>query len=76
MPPEVWKTREFNDTLLRLFNNQDTIDWWKWCTLLFRKKGDFRIEKNYRGVIRTSNSGQDLECSNKQLYRTLDSEDS
>ena len=44
IPPEVWKTREFYDILLRLCNavyNQNLIDrWMKGCIFLFPKKGD------------------------------------
>ena len=42
--PEVWKTRQFDDILLRHCNavyNQNTIDrWMKGCILPFPKKGD------------------------------------
>ena len=58
IPPEVWKTREFDDILLWHFNtvyNQNIIDWWtKGCILLFPKKSDLGISKNYRGIIFTS----------------------
>ena len=44
IPPEVWKTRQFNDILLRHCNavyNQNPIDrWMKGCILPFPKKGD------------------------------------
>ena len=57
IPPEVWKSREFDDILLRHCNavyNQNTIDkWTKRCILLFSKKGDLRIAKNYRGITLT-----------------------
>ena len=57
-PPEVWKTRKFDDILLQYYNavyNQNTIDrWTKGCTLPFPKKGDFRIAKNYCGITLTS----------------------
>ena len=50
IPPEVWKTRQF-DILLRHCNavyNQNLIDrWMKRCILSFLKKGDLRIAKNY-----------------------------
>ena len=43
IPPEVWKTRQFDNILLRLCNavyNQHPIDrWMKGCILLFPKKG-------------------------------------
>ena len=54
IPPEVWKTREFNDILLQRSSaicNQNTIDrWTKGYILPFPKKGDLGIAKNYRGV--------------------------
>ena len=44
IPPEVWKTRQFDDILLRQCNavyNQNPIDrWMKGCILPFPKKGD------------------------------------
>ena len=58
LPPEVWKTRKFNDLLLWYCNavyNQNTIErWTKICISPFSKKGDFRIAKNYRGITLTS----------------------
>ena len=58
IPPEAWKTRKFDDTLLRRCNavyNQNLIDrWMKWCTLPFPKKGDLGLAKNYRGITLTS----------------------
>ena len=58
IPPEVWKTRPFNDILLRHCNavyNQNPIDrWMKGCILPFPKKGDLRFAKNYRGITLTS----------------------
>ena len=54
IPPEVWKTREFNDIQLRHCNavyNQNTIDrWTKGCILPFPKKGDFELAENYWGI--------------------------
>ena len=52
IPPEVWKTRELDDILLRHYKavyNQNTIidRWIKGCILPFPKKGDLRIAKNY-----------------------------
>ena len=56
--PEVWKTRQFDDMLLRHCNavyNQNPIDrWMKGCILPFPKKGDLRLAKNYRGITLTS----------------------
>jgi len=58
IPPEVWKTRKFNDILLRLCNavyRQNRIDkWTKGCILPFPKKGDLGIAKNYRGITLTA----------------------
>ena len=54
IPPEVWKTRQFDDILLRHCNavyNQNPIDrWMKGCILPFPKKGDLGLAKNYRGI--------------------------
>ena len=56
--PEVWKTRQFDDILLRHCNavyNQNPIDrWMKGCILPFPKKGDLGLAKNYRGITLTS----------------------
>ena len=58
IPPEVWKTRQFDDILLRHCNavyNQNPIDrWMKGCLLPFPKKGDLGLAKNYRGITLTS----------------------
>ena len=58
IPPEVWKTREFDDILLRHCNfvyNQNTIDrWTKGCILPSTKKGDLGLAKNYWGITPTS----------------------
>ena len=58
IPPVVWKTRQFDDILLRLCNavyNQNPIDrWMKGCILPFPKKGDLVLAKTYRGIILTS----------------------
>ena len=58
IPPEVWKTREFNFMLLQYCNavyNQNTIDrWTKGCILPFPKKVDLGIAKTYRGITLTS----------------------
>ena len=58
IPSEVWKTRQFDDTLFRHCNavyNQNPIDrWMKRCILPFPKKGDLRLAKNYRGIALTS----------------------
>ena len=58
IPPEVWKTRQFDDILLRHCNavyNQNPIDrWMKGCIHPFPKKGHLRLAKNYRGITLTS----------------------
>ena len=58
IPPEVWKTRQFDDILLRHCNavyNQNPIKkWMKGCSLPFPKKGDPGLAKNYRGITLTS----------------------
>ena len=58
IPPEVWKTRQFDDILLRQCNtvyNQNRIErWMKGCILPFPKKGDLRLAKKYRGITLTS----------------------
>ena len=58
IPPEVWKTRQFDDIQLRHGNpvyNQNPIDrWMKGCILPFPKKGDLGWAKNYRGITLTS----------------------
>ena len=55
--PEVWKTRKFNNILLRHCNalyNQNPIDrWMKGCILPFPKKGDLGLAKNYRSITLT-----------------------
>ena len=58
IPPEVWKTRQFDDILFQHCNavyNQNPIDrWMKRCILPFPKKGDLGLAKNYRGITLTS----------------------
>ena len=57
IPPEVWKTRQFDDILLQHCNtvyNQNPIDrWMKGCILPFPKKEGLRLAKNYRGITLT-----------------------
>ena len=67
IPPEVWKTREFVDILLRLSNivyNKKTIGR---CTkggiFPFPKKVYRRLAKNYRGITLPSISAK--------IYNTL-----
>ena len=51
VPPDVWKTRKFDDILVQYCNtvyNQNTIErWTKGHILPFFKKVDFGIAKNY-----------------------------
>ena len=58
IPPELWKTRQFDDIHLRNCNtvyNQNPIDrWMKGCILPFPIKGDLGLAKNYRGITLTS----------------------
>ena len=58
IPPEVWKTRQFDDILLRHCDavyNQNPIDrWMKGFILPHPKKGDLGLAKNYRGITLTS----------------------
>ena len=62
IPPEVWKTRLFDDIVLRQCNavyNQNRIDrWMKGCILPFPKMGDLRLAKNYRGITLTSTAAK------------------
>ena len=62
IPPEVWKTRQFNDILLRHCNavyNQNPIDrWMKGCILPFPKKRDLGLAKIYRGITLASIAGK------------------
>ena len=72
IPPEVWKTREFDDTLLQYYNavySQNAIyRLAKGCIFPFPMNGDFGVAKNYWG-------GQDLPCSITQQHRTQNWED-
>ena len=74
IPPEVWKTRQFDDILLRHCNavyNQNPIDrWMKGCILPFPKKGDLGLAKNYRGITLTSIASQNLQCPTTKPNRT------
>ena len=58
IPPEVWKTGNFNDELLAFCNavyNQENIERWKeGCILPFPKKGDLGVTTNYRGITLTA----------------------
>ena len=61
IPPEVWKTRKFDDILLRHCNavyNPNPIDrWMKGCILPIPKKSNLRFfffAENYQGIKLTS----------------------
>ena len=55
---EVWKTREFDDILLRHCNavyNQNHIDrWTKGCIFPYPNKADLALAQNYHGITLTS----------------------
>ena len=71
IPLEVWKTRQFDDILLRhckAVYNQNPVDrWMKGCIPPFPKKGDLGLAKNYRGITLSS---QNLQCPTSKLHRT------
>ena len=71
MPPEVWKTRQF-DILLRHSNaiyNQNPIDrWMNGCILPFPKKGQPRISQELPRYNTYIHSSQDIQCS---IYATI-----
>ena len=48
IPPEVWKTRQFDDILLRnaVYNQNPINRWMMRCILPFPKKGDLGLAKN------------------------------
>ena len=58
IPPEVWKIRKFDNTLLRHCNvvyNQNPIDgWMKGCILPFPEKVDLGLAKNQRSITLAS----------------------
>ena len=58
IPPEVWKTKHFNDILLKCCNdvyNQKPVEYRsKGCILPFPKKGDLGKAENQRGITLTS----------------------
>ena len=58
IPPEVWKTRQFDDILLwhcnAVYNQNQRDRWMKGCILPFPKKGDLGLAKNYGGITLTS----------------------
>ena len=75
IPSEVWKTREFDDILLRHFSviyNQNTIDRWTMgCIHPFPKKADLELPR-YNPYI---HRGQELQCSTTQPHGTQHWED-
>ena len=58
IPPEVWKTKLFNEELLTFCNkvyDQEAIQrWTEGCILPFPKKGNLGDVTNYRGITLTS----------------------
>ncbi len=54
IPPEVWKTRQFDNIQLRHSNpiyNQNLIHRWiKGCIIPCPKKGDLGLANKYRGI--------------------------
>ena len=55
IPPEVWKTRQFDDIMLRhcnaVYNQNPTDRWMKGCILPFPKKGDLGLAKKLNCVL-------------------------
>ena len=74
IPPEVWKTRQFDDILLRHCNavyNQNPIDrWMKGCILPFPKKGGPRISQKLPRHNTYIHSSQNLQCPTTKPNRT------
>ena len=74
VPPEVWKTKKFDNILLWPFNavyNQNTIDGWtRGCILPFPNDRRLRISQELPRYNPYIHSGQDLQCSTTQLHRT------
>ena len=58
IPLEVWKTRKFDNILLRLCNTMykqnTTENLMKDCIPYFPKRGNLRINKNCRGITLTA----------------------
>ena len=58
IPPDVWKTRKFDDIFLRLCNavyEENAIEkWTKGYIPRFVKKDDLSIVKNYKGITITA----------------------
>ena len=72
--PEVWKTRQFDDILLRQCNavyNQNPIDrWMKGCIRPFPKKGWPQISQELLRYNTYIHSSQNLQCPTTKPYRT------
>ena len=67
IPPEVWKTGNFNEFLLNCCNEVYHLKpieaWRKGCILPFPKKGDLSNPGNYRGIT--------LTCIAAKIYNTM-----
>ena len=74
IPPEIWKTRQFDDTLLQYCNavyNQNPIDrWMKGCILPFPKMGGPRISQKLPRHNTYIHSSQNLQCPTTKPHRT------
>ena len=73
IPPDVWKTRQFDDILLRHCNavyNQNTIDrWTKGLILPFPKIPDLGLSKELPRYNPYIHSGQYIQYSRMQPHR-------
>ena len=74
IPPEVWKTRQFDDILLRHCNavyNQNPIDrWTKGCILPFPKKEVPRISQELYRYNTHIHCSQNLQCPTMKPHST------
>ena len=63
IPLEVWKPRKFDKihfwSCNAVYKQNTWEEWAKGCILLFPKKVDLGIRKNFRGITVTALSGQD-----------------
>ena len=54
IPPEAWKTGNFNEILLQscnaVFHQKEIKIWKQGCILPYPKKGDLGVASNYRGI--------------------------
>ena len=69
IPVDVWKTRQFNDILLR-YCNQNPIDRWTKGCILPSLKRRLRINQELPRYNPYIHSGQDMQCSTTQPHRT------